>query len=43
MKKISFKKDFRQIEFTVKSLISRHIVDQKVDLIFHDFPPSYEF
>ena len=28
-----------QIEHAVKPLIPHYIADQKVDLIFHDFPP----
>ena len=33
------KSEFRQIEYAVKPLMPQHIADQKVDLIFHDFPP----
>ena len=39
MKKMSLKNEFRQIECAVKPLMPQHIADQKIDLIFHDFPP----
>ena len=31
--------EVRQIEHAVKPLIPHYIAGQKVDLIFHDFPP----
>ncbi len=37
MRKMSLKNEFRQIEYAVKP--PEYIADQKVDLIFHDFPP----
>jgi len=36
---MSLKKEFRQIERAVKSLMRHYIADQKVDLLLHDSPP----
>ena len=39
MKRMSLNNEFRQLECAGKPLIPHYIADQKVDLIFHDFPP----
>jgi hypothetical protein len=39
MTKMSLNNDFKEIDHAAKPLIPHYIADQKVDLIFHDFPP----
>ena len=39
MKKMSLRSKFREIECAIKPSIPHYIADQKIDLIFHDFPP----
>jgi hypothetical protein len=39
MERMSLHHDFKQIEHVAKPLIPHYVGDQKIDLIFHDFPP----